>query len=145
MCGHRSDIQHTVLFNSVDKGTFRMGETRDSAHRRNLHCPEYQVSVRETLWLWNQQPCVRQIITSQRDKSLRTVWQVHPSEVFGKIFELEYLQSNVVEADSSEEKAIYVEACVEEMLSSLKDQQLLWVERHYRQQYNVLCCWHHCS
>ena len=42
-------------------------------------------------------------------------------------------------ADSSEGKAIYVEACVEDMLSSLKDQQLLWVERHYRQQYHILC------
>ena len=31
-------------------------------------------------------------------------------------------------ADSSEEKNIYVEACVEDMLSSLKNQQLSWVE-----------------
>ena len=31
--GHKSDIDHTVLFNSTDKGTFRAGEVRDPAHR----------------------------------------------------------------------------------------------------------------
>ena len=40
--------------------------------------------------------------------------------------------------ESAEEKAIHVGARVEEMLSSLKDQQLLWVQRHWRQQYKIL-------
>ena len=31
-CGHKSGIEHTVIFNSTDKGTFRAEETRDPAH-----------------------------------------------------------------------------------------------------------------
>ena len=129
MRGHRSDIQHTVLFNSVDKGTFRVGETRDSAHRRNLHCSDSRLSIRETLALESATLCAS-------DNNV-SVWQVVEAEKSIRVRSLiRFSNLNIYKAmsamaDSSEEKAIYVEACVEEMLSSLKDQQLLWVERHY--------------
>ena len=143
MRGHRNDILHTVLFNSVDKGTFRVGETRDSAHRRNLHCPDSRVSIRETLPLESATLCAS-------DNNV-TVWQVVEAEKSIRVRSLiRFSTLNIYKAmsamaDSSEGNAIYVEACVEDMVSSPKDQQLLWVERHYRQQYNILCCWHHCS
>ena len=122
MRGHRSDIQHTVLFNSVDKGTFRVGETRDSAHRKNLHCPDSRVSVRETMALESATLCVSDNV------SVRQVFEAEKSIRFRSLIKLSNL--NIYKAisamtDSSEEKTIYVEACVEEMLSSLKNQQLL--------------------
>ena len=58
LCGYKSDIENTVLFNSIDKGTFRARETRDPAHRLNLHCPESRVSVWKLSAFENQQPCV---------------------------------------------------------------------------------------
>ena len=134
---------HTVLLNSVDKGTFRVGETRDSAQRRNLHCLDSRVSIRETLALESATLCAS-------DNNV-SVWQVVeakksiPERSLIRFSNLNIYKAMSAMADFSEEKAIYGEAGVEEMLSSLKDQQLLWVERHYRQQYNVLCCWHHCS
>ena len=143
MRGHRNDILHTVLFNPVDKGTFSVGETRDSARRRNLHCPDIRVSIRETLPLESAILCAS-------DNNV-TVWQVVEAEKSIRVRSLiRFSNLNIYKAmsamaDSLEGKAIYVEACVEDMLASLKDQQLLWVERHYRQQYNILCCWHHCS
>ena len=60
---------------------------------------------------------MRQVVEAEKSTQVR---------FFDKIFEVEYLQSNMsVMSDSVEEKAIYVEACVEEILLSLKDQQLL--------------------
>ena len=123
MRGHRSDIQHTVLFNSVNKGTFRVGETRDSAHRRNLHCPDFRVSIRETLALESATLCA-----SDNNFSVRQVVEAVKSIRVRSLIRFSYLniyKAMSAMADISEEKAIYVEACVEEMLSSLKDQQLL--------------------